>query len=165
MDPYSFTIIHKSAVEISHADALSRCPEETAIRRLKEAKEFEVETLRDPVLKYVVLKLQGKESEERPEEAEFRDELAYYDKLIQKKEIYLDRGRLMVRLDESSKVVVPREMRFQVFALAHSHTMAGHSGYQRTWARINGTYMWFRSASQVANLVQSCLVCAKHNTK
>lgn len=109
--------------------------------------------------------LQGRDSVERPDEPEFTDELAYYDKLMSRGEVYIDKGKLLVRVDESVRVVVPRDMRFQVFALAHSHPMAGHLGYPRTWARVSETYTWFRSAREIAELVRSCVVCAKHNTK
>ena len=71
----------------------------------------------------------------------------------------------MVRVDESVRVVIPRGMRFQIFALAHSHPMAGHLGERRTWARIGDTYTWFRSRKDVVLMVKSCLVCGKNSTK
>ena len=165
LNMYSFTIVHRAGSSIPHADALSRRFTDSAVKRLKQAEEFEIETLTDPVLKYVVENLQGKEDITRPDGVEFLEELSFYDRILAKDKIYLDRGRLRVRVDESVRVVVPRGMRFQIFALAHSHPMAGHPGERRTWARISETYTWFRSKRDVVIMVKGCLVCAKHNTR
>ena len=82
LDMYSFTIVHRSGASIPHADALSRRPTDNTVRRLRQAEEFETETLRDPVLKYVVENLRGKEDITRPEGVEFLDELSFFDKML-----------------------------------------------------------------------------------
>ena len=165
LDCYSCTIIHKSGTSIPHADALSRRPTESAVRRLRRAEEFEIETMRDPVLNYIIQRLRSGTGASRPEETEYVEELSYYDRLLANDEIFLDNGRLMVRVDDSVRVVVPKGMRFQIFALAHSHPMAGHLGFDRTWSRIKDTYLWFKSASEIQQLVSACLVCAENNTR
>ena len=55
--------------------------------------------------------LQGKEKVARPEEFELMGELSFFDRALAENELHMDKGRLMVRADDSIKVVVPRGMR------------------------------------------------------
>ena len=162
LDPYSFNIVHRVGTEIRHADALSRKPESSEMRRLKEVSEFRRLSQQDPVLRFVCAKLEGTDTE-KPEG--FAEEVRFFEDQLRRGNLSLDEGRLLLRVGEGHKVVVPRGMRGRVLGMAHSHPFAGHLGYKRTRERLTEQYYWYKSSEDVFEFIRRCLRCARNNVK
>lgn len=163
LDPYSFSIVHRMGSAIGHADALSRKPSDDQLRRLTDVTDFEMALRKDPILDFVERKVSG-ETDARPPEG-MDAELSFYEKQIEMGKLVIQQGKVCLEVDGELRIVVPRSMRRQIFAFAHSHEFAGHLGLERTRARIREKYFWFRSTEDIRKWKAECLTCAKHNVK
>lgn len=73
----------------------------------------------------------------------------------------LHRGFVARNGTASQQVIVPRELRPQILALAHDQPMAGHLGATRTKHRIWQDFYWPFVSSDVKLYCKSCVTCQK----
>ncbi|XP_070194787.1 uncharacterized protein [Littorina saxatilis] len=79
---------------------------------------------------------------------------------VYKKEI-LYRTTLDKTGSESSKVVVPKEMRTKVLSFGHDHPMAGHLGQKKTTDRIRCEFWWPGFVGDIKRYCLSCDTCQR----
>jgi Integrase zinc binding domain len=65
-------------------------------------------------------------------------------------------------LDGAEQIVVPPSLRPRILHLEHFPRVAGHPGVTRMFRSIRRHYFWEHMASDVANTVMNCTVCAKN---
>lgn len=61
----------------------------------------------------------------------------------------------------SLRLVLPKNLRNEVFEQLHSHRIAGHLGRDRTIASIKKRFYWPNFSSDIKRWVQSCDMCAR----
>ena len=69
--------------------------------------------------------------------------------------------------DVEQKICLPRSLVI-VFALAHSHTVAGHMGVEKTLLTLKGYFYWPGMQKWVQAIVNDCLnkhLCQKNKHK
>ncbi|XP_070203049.1 uncharacterized protein [Littorina saxatilis] len=81
-------------------------------------------------------------------------------KYVYKKEI-LYRTTLDKTGSESSKVVVPKEMRSKVLSFGHDHPMTGHLGQKKTTDRIRCEFWWPGLVGDIKRYCLSCDTCQR----
>ena len=59
------------------------------------------------------------------------------------------------------QIVVPRDYRMKIMAVAHSVPMAGHLGRKKTTRRILRRFYWPTIYRDIADFCRSCAVCQK----
>ena len=67
--------------------------------------------------------------------------------------------------DEFRRILVPKGRRKKVLELAHTHTLAGHFGGKKTFARLSGRFLWPRMWVEVKEFVRSCSGCQRASRK
>ena len=66
---------------------------------------------------------------------------------------------------EVKQVVVPKQLRQQVLAMAHDSLTGGHLGVRRTLDKIQTNFFWPRMRSEVERYCRSCDVCQRTSQK
>jgi RNase H-like domain found in reverse transcriptase/Integrase zinc binding domain/Integrase core domain len=77
----------------------------------------------------------------------------------------LNAAGILVRkapLDKAEQIVVPPSLRHRILHFEHFPRVAGHPGVTRMFRSIRRHYFWEHMASDVANTVNNCTVCAKN---
>ena len=59
------------------------------------------------------------------------------------------------------QLVVPNELKSDVFKLCHENFTGSHLGEKKTWIKLNNRFYWPNSCKDTINYVQSCEHCAK----
>ena len=67
--------------------------------------------------------------------------------------------------DEFRRILVPKGRRKKVLELAHTHSLAGHFGGKKTFARLSGRFLWPRMWVEVKEFVRSCSGCQRASRK
>ncbi len=65
------------------------------------------------------------------------------------------RGKIIKQL------VVPEQLKAEVFSLCHDSFTGGHLGQFKTWRKLNARFYWPNVYQETINYVESCEVCAK----
>ena len=67
--------------------------------------------------------------------------------------------------DDLRRILVPKGRRKNVLELAHSHSLAGHFGGKKTFARLSDRFLWPRMWVEVKEFVKSCSACQRASRK
>jgi hypothetical protein len=59
------------------------------------------------------------------------------------------------------QLVVPEQLKSEVFRLCHDSFTGGHLGQFKTWRKLNARFYWPNVYQETINYVESCEVCAK----
>ena len=61
--------------------------------------------------------------------------------------------------DELVRIVVPFNRRLGVLELGHSHMLAGHYGFKKTYGRISARFLWPKMWLEIMKYVRTCAGC------
>ena len=59
------------------------------------------------------------------------------------------------------QLVVPKELRSDIFKMCHDDFSGAHLGQKKTWIKLNNRFYWPNAYKETMNYVESCEVCAK----
>ena len=67
--------------------------------------------------------------------------------------------------DSLVRILVPSKRRLSVLELAHTHMLAGHFGFKKTFGRVSAKFLWPKMWVDVKNYVRTCAGCQKASRK
>ena len=116
------------------------------------------QTLEEPEFSLLVLWLkEGKEPDEKTMFLSSPEAKHYW---IHRGEFSLKKGVLWRQIPEmGSKLVVPKGLRTRLLEGYHNIPSGGHQGVDRTRAKIQEKYYWYKMARQIKDYVNSCAIC------
>lgn len=68
-------------------------------------------------------------------------------------------------MENSWKVVVPKEERKRILLESHDLPTSGHLGINKTYYRVLEKYYWPKLKNDVAHYVNQCVACATHKVE
>lgn len=151
---FDFECIHRPGTQMTHADALSRNPYENAgdvdvagcdmlIIGMNETDWIATIQRQDNSIKEIIERLESEKNDNTRKNLE--------------KEYVLKNNRLFKKTKDGIRFVVPCGLRWRV--IKSSHDDVGHSGFERTLARVKKMYWFPKMRKVISKYIDSCIQC------
>ena len=114
---------------------------------------------KSPSLSALLDLLDGSSTDLSPQQ--YDEEFRHYENLLRQGRILVPEGYLVY----DGRILVPEFLRPQLLTKAHDDPSSGHLGIQKTLARLEPLYYWWRMKDTVADWIRTCSVCQAFKTE
>jgi hypothetical protein len=143
LQQFDIEIKYRPGKSNQNADTLSRIPIEPP--------------LVGPAVSITAISISRFPSKQEFVDAQDKDEFCQSVSIGAKGDFKIAQGVLTMK----GRVVVPLSLRLRVIERFHDHKLAGHLGIAKTTGRIAARYTWPKMRADIANYINSCIVCVK----
>lgn len=155
LQEFDFVLVHRAGVQMSHVDAMSRCPvgrecgvadvSERILRvEINQADWLLTMQQQDPILRRIINVLTG--TEHTDDEKQLKTDYIF------------EQNRLFRKIGADKKWVVPNAVRWRIVKNAHDER--GHFALEKTIANVTSNFWFARIRQYVKSYIAACVECA-----